>query len=135
MTNDIRPIAVGIVGRRLAGKIAVFDVKEKLSELLRPFQLGFGIEGGCEAIIHAVRYVAETDHDIPMAIIKLDFKNAFNVMFRNRLLEEVKEICPELYPMLQQAYRCPSYLYYMQEEEGCATRRSFGTTRFLYLAY
>lgn len=37
------------------------------------------------------------------------------MMFRKHLLKEIKDICPELYPMLQQAYRCPSYLYYMQE--------------------
>lgn len=112
--NDVRPIAVGIVWRRMAGKIAILNVKEELSEKMKPFQFGFGIEGGCEAIIHAVRCVAETNHNGPMAFIKLDFKNAFNMLFRKFMLNEVKEVCPELFPMLQQAYRCPSYLFYMQ---------------------
>lgn len=57
--NDIRPIAVGLVWRRLAGKIAVFSVADVLSNKLRPFQLGFGTEEGCDAIIHALRYVTE----------------------------------------------------------------------------
>lgn len=99
----------------MAAKIAVFDVCNEMSEKLRPFQLGFGIRGGCEAIIHAVRCLVESDRVGPMAIIKLDYKNAFNMLFRKHLLTEVRNICPELYPMLQQAYRCPSYLHYMQE--------------------
>lgn len=37
------------------------------------------------------------------------------MLFRKHLLNEVRNICPTLYQMLQQVYRCPSYLYYMQE--------------------
>jgi len=113
--NDIRPIAVGIVWRRLAAKISVFDVSVELSEMLKPFQFGFGVRGGSEAVIYAVRCLVESYHEGPMAIVKLDYKNAFNMLFRKHLLNEVKNICPKLYPMLQQAYRCPSYLYYMQD--------------------
>lgn len=72
--NDVRPIAVGMVWRRLAAKIAVFDICNELSEMLRPYQFGFGTQGGAEAIIHAVRCLTKSNVEGPMAIIKLDFR-------------------------------------------------------------
>ena len=50
-----------------------------------------------------------------MALIKFDFRNAFNMLFRKFMLGEVKDIWPELFPMLQQAYKCFSNLYYSNE--------------------
>lgn len=94
--TDVRPIAVGITWRRLSGKIVCCHIKEHLAEVLAPIQIGFGVKGGAEALIHAVRCFVKADHDKPMAIIKFDFKNGFNMLFRKLLLTEIAEICPEL---------------------------------------
>lgn len=110
--GDIRPIAIGLVWRRLAGKIACFSIKEDLSKRLAPIQNGFGIKGGAESIVHAVRTFAVANHNIPMAIIKFDYRNAFNEIFRKFLLNEIKVEAPSLFPMMQQAYRCPSDLFF-----------------------
>ena len=75
---------------------------------LTPIQNGFGIKVGSEAIVHAARSFSLTQHDTAMAIVKFDFRNAFNELFRKLLLSEVKEIAPSLYPMLRQAYSCSS---------------------------
>lgn len=112
LNGDIRPIAIGLVWRRLAGKIGCFAVKEQLSQVLQPIQNEFGVRGGAEAIVHAVRSFARTAHINPTALIKIDFRNAFNEMFRKFLLNEVKRVAPSLFPMLQQAYRCPSNLFF-----------------------
>src|ERR1700704_1818479 len=116
--NDVRPIAVGFVWRRLAGKISCFNIK-----------VGFGIKGGAEALVHAVRSFCKFDREGPMALVKFDFRNAFNMVFRKFMLNEVKEICPELLAMLQQAYRKDSNLYFGDEtlfsrrgyQQGCPT--------------
>src|ERR1700744_3342507 len=113
--DDVRPIAVGIVWRRLAGKIACSDIRQKLVEQLKPFQVGFGIEGGAEALVHAIRRFCTAAHGEPMVLVKFDFKNAFNMLFRKFMLGEVKDICPELLPLLQQSYRLPSNLYFIDE--------------------
>lgn len=99
--GDIRPIAIGLnwPARLLAQRLA-------------PIQNGFGIKGGAEAIVHAVRAFVEANHPNPMAVIKFDYRNAFNELFRKFLLGEVKKTAPSLFPMMQQAYRCPSDLYY-----------------------
>jgi len=101
--DDVRPIAVGIVWRRMAGKIACYNVRDSLVEKLKPVQLGFGVQGGAESLVHDVRRFCTADHDGPMALVKFDFSNAFNMLFRKFMLGEVKEICPELFPLLQQA--------------------------------
>lgn len=89
--GDIRPIAIGLTWRRLAGKIACFNIKDELSQRFSPTQNGFGIKGGAEAIVHAVRAFAEAHHPNPMAILKFDYRNAFNELFRKFLLGEVKK--------------------------------------------
>ena len=113
--DDVRPIAVGIIWRRLTGTIACYDVREKSVKELSPVQLGFGIKGGAEALVHAVRKFCTANHAEPMALVKFDFGNAFNMLFRKFMLGEVKDICPELLPLLQQAYRLFSNLYYIDE--------------------
>ncbi len=110
--GDIRPIAIGLVWRRLAGKIGCFAVKDSVSQLLAPISNGFGVQGGSEAIVHAVRAYAKANHAAPTAIIKFDFSNAFNEIFRNFLLNEIKTTAPSLFPMLKQAYRRPSSLFF-----------------------
>jgi len=86
-----------------------------LVKKLRPVQLGFGVKGGAEALVHAVRCFCKADHARPVAIVKYDFRNAFNMLFRKFMLGEVRDICPELLLLLQQAYGCKSNLYFGDE--------------------
>ena len=50
-----RPIAGGETLRRLTGKVAMDLVGKDASELLCPHQVGVGISGGAEALIHTGR--------------------------------------------------------------------------------
>ena len=56
--GGIRPIALSCTLRRLVAKIATGKVKEELTSLLAPQQLGFGIKGGVVAAVHAARIYA-----------------------------------------------------------------------------
>ena len=47
--GGIRPIAMSCTLRHLVAKIAVSKVREELTSLLAPRQLGFGGKGGAEA--------------------------------------------------------------------------------------
>ena len=53
--NDVRPIAVGTVYRRLTSKIAAKDTVKNVKHLLYPNQMGVGSPKGAEAIIHTIR--------------------------------------------------------------------------------
>ena len=57
----------------------------KFGDKFRPRQLGFGVKEGAEAAVHSARaFLEQKDGDI---LVKLDFKNAFNCVRQDRMLE------------------------------------------------
>ena len=119
--GGVRPIAVGSSLRRLAAKIITFRVKDHLGALLAPHQLGFGIPRGGEAAVHTARHYIDNlqpDH----LVLKLDFRNAFNCICRDKMLDAVKDLAPELLPFVQSAYCELSFLFWgdklLQSAEG-----------------
>ena len=109
--GGIRPIAMGSMFRRLVAKVASWAVKSEMSALLAPFQLGFGVKGGVETAIHAARCYLR--HLTPgQAVIKLDFKNAFNSVRRNKMLGAVLDLAPKVYQFVHSAYSMPSSLFW-----------------------
>ncbi|KAL5506462.1 hypothetical protein EMCRGX_G008100 [Ephydatia muelleri] len=71
------------------GKLNIALVrKEKASDFFQPLQLGVACASGTEKIIHKLRRCVE-DHwsDNDFAVIKIDMKNAFNLVFREALSE------------------------------------------------
>ena len=109
--GGIRPIASGSVFRRLAGKIVSRRIQAQLGEVLRPVQLGYGTKGGCEIAVHATRAFLEVASNETRCLLKLDFKNAFNTIRRDRMLEKVKEVIPEYHPYVSSTYLEPSILF------------------------
>ena len=56
-----------------------------MGELVRPTQFGFGTPGGVEAVVYATHaYLSEEKET--QVLIKLDFKNAVNTVYREKLL-------------------------------------------------
>lgn len=53
--GGMRPIAVGYFWRRLSAKYANYYVTAKLAAYFSPIQLGVGVRGGCETVVHACR--------------------------------------------------------------------------------
>ena len=106
--GGLRPIAVGCTLRRLVAKCAGACVKEAVGALLAPHQLGFGVPLGVEAAIHASHiflYNLGPGH----LILKLDFRNAFNCacLRRDKMIAAVKQLAPELLPLVTCAYSTP----------------------------
>ena len=88
--GGVRPIAVGEVIQRLASKCAVSSLSQKVASYLSPFQLGVGVRGGCEAVVHAVR--AFLDQDLEhLCFVQVDFINAFNLADMLLAFSEIKE--------------------------------------------
>ena len=58
--------------------------------LFSPTQLGVGVKDGCEIIVHSVIslidiYSSSTDK----CLLKIDFKNAFNIVSRESIISQV----------------------------------------------
>eukprot|EP00731_Ephydatia_muelleri_P021237 Em0013g964a len=96
---DIRPIAVGKVLRRLTGKCLCTLTKHKATEFFQPLQFGVACPSGTEKVIHGLRTCLEEYwEDDDFAVVKVDMRNAFNLVFRQALLDECAIHFPELLP-------------------------------------
>ena len=94
----VRPIAIGEIWRRLVSKTALKSVTPKMIKHLAPFQMGVGISTGAEAILHSVeRVLDDKGSDENTVMLKVDFTNAFPLVDRNVMFEEVKKSVRKFY--------------------------------------
>ncbi len=107
--GGVRLIAVGCTLHRLVAKMAGNAVMQRMGSLLAPLQLGYGTPLGAEAAAHSARVYLE---DLPddNVLFKLDFKNAFNSIRRDKMLEAAREAVPEMFPYIYSLYSVPSTL-------------------------
>ena len=78
--------------------------------LFAPHQLGVGVRGGCEAIIHTVRKTLASDPSL--LLCQADYLNAFNLASREKGLDEVARVFPEILAWVSTCYGQPSILLY-----------------------
>ena len=109
--GGVRPIVVGQVLRRIASKLVNRHGTTKLKNGFTPLQLGVGVPRGMEAAVHASRIFLE-NLDPDEALVKLDFKNAFNSLRRDSILEAAKQSLPEAYAYIHASYGSSSHLFY-----------------------
>eukprot|EP00731_Ephydatia_muelleri_P007475 Em0003g1723a len=103
--NDIRPIAVGEVLRRLTGKCLCTLTKHTDTEFFQPLQLGVACPSGTEKVIHGLRTCMEEHwEDDDFAVVKVDMRNAFNLVSRQALLDQCAIHFPELLPWTSWCY-------------------------------
>ncbi|GJY71317.1 hypothetical protein Tco_0475020 [Tanacetum coccineum] len=110
--GGIRPIAVGTVWRRLVSKVSATMIGHSLDGYLDGLQFGVGVPGGGEAILHAVnRLVEDRGDDVVLSMLLVDFQNAFNLVDRTVMLEEVRLRCPAISRWVEFCYYIPARLY------------------------
>ena len=109
-----RPIAVGNTLRRFTAKAAAFALKNDTKNKLFPYQLGVGVSGGAEAIVHSGRSycTSKASSSQPTAFLKIDFENAFNTIRRDAFLSTVRDELTCLFPFLHQCYFNSSILFF-----------------------
>ena len=108
--GGLRPIAVGCTLQHMVAKVASRAVLERMGSLLAPLQLGFGTSLGAEAAVHSARFYLH--HLLPdHVLLKLDFRNAFNSIRRDKILEVARESIPELFHYVFSCYSTPSTLF------------------------
>ena len=95
--GGIRPISVGETLRRLVSKCLNALVKKEAEMLFSPTQLGVGVKGGCEIIVHSVRSLIDIHSSSnDKCLLKIDFKNAFNLIYRESIISQVAKYFPGL---------------------------------------
>lgn len=107
--NGVRPIAVGETLRRLVSRCFCCALQPKFERLFSAAgQVGVCLKNGAEAAVHAVRLaIARTPS---VAVLKVDFANAFNSVCRAAVYNEVRQRFPELEAWFCLTYSAPSPL-------------------------
>ena len=103
--SDIRPINIQSVIIRLCNKM-VFMANPQLSkQLCLQHQIGIGTQGGAQAMIAAGQYALQKiKQDEQLAIMKLDFENAYNRMDMDKFINIIYDKAAELYGLYYQRY-------------------------------
>ena len=94
---------------------------EDIATLLAPHQLGYGVKGGAETAVHSAKLFF-SNLKPNQALLKLNFKNAFNSVRRDKMLSSVLDLAPDIFPFVYSAYSLPSVLFWgdksLQSSEG-----------------
>ena len=118
LQGGVRPIAVGDVLRRIAGKVICAQYKEQFAVRFCPpprpgapssaAQVGVATPGGAEMAPHLVRTLLGANPSWCAAL--LDCKNAYNELYRAAILDAVADMFPDLLPAAEACLRRPAWL-------------------------
>ncbi|GJX22647.1 hypothetical protein Tco_0227092 [Tanacetum coccineum] len=76
-------------------------------------QFGVRVSGGGEAILYAVnRLIEGRGYDVSLSMLLVDFKNSFNLVDQEAMLQEVRLCCPTISRWVEFCYSNPARLYY-----------------------
>ena len=108
---SLRPIAVGEVLRRIVSKVACGSAPGRVGqEYLRPLQCGVGVPGAAECVGQAVQRLVRHSTSMDWVIFQADIINAFNMISRQSILDEVSAQAPPLLPWTKTCYGSHSHL-------------------------
>ncbi len=119
----VRPIGIGETARRIIGKAIAFTITEDIQNAAGPLQACAGHISGCEAAVHAMRQVYESEQT--EAVILVDASNAFNSLNREAALRNIQQLCPSLSKVIINTYREDSQLFI----DGSTLHSQEGTTQ------
>ena len=105
----IRPIGIGEVPRRIIAKSVLRVVPEDIQEAAGPLQTCAGYEAGCEAAVHALNQMMESEET--EALLLVDATNAFNTLNRQAALHNIQVICPVISTILNNTYKAPVRMF------------------------
>jgi hypothetical protein len=92
--GGLRPVAIGNLLRRLVSKLVAAALLNKAAGRFSPHQLGVGVRGGCEAVLHTLRrLVADAGDEVH--VVQADLVNAFNQADRSAGLQGIMDEFPE----------------------------------------
>ena len=95
--SGVRPISMGEVLRKVAGKCALKVLAPQLLSFFEPTQFGVTSKNGTELVTHLVTdYIMSHIRDRDAVVWQFDAKNAFNNILRKVFLEEITKEFPSL---------------------------------------
>ena len=121
---DLRPIGIGQVLHRIAGKVVVTHFRTEIVTSVGSLQVCAAQEASCESIRHAMHAIYEDE--TCEAVLLVHASNAFNSINRNVFLHNVTNICPAIAIYVKNCYSLHSRLFIIGGNE---IRSCEGTTQ------
>jgi hypothetical protein len=78
--SSVRPLCCGDPLRRLVAKCFCIVGKQDIAKVFEGKNYGVGCPGGVEVVAHSLRDFLQRHADSNLALLKIDFKNAFNLV-------------------------------------------------------
>jgi hypothetical protein len=120
--GGLRPIAIGEIWRRLASRVAVTQCRGEATDYFFPSQLGVGVKEGVPSTVHAAQAIIHQQRgDDTLAMLKVDFANAFNTANCSAFIRETREHFPSLSRWVECCYSGPNPLLFGEQELVCHT--------------
>ena len=83
---------------------------------LTPLQLGVGVKGGCEAMVHSVSSKRSSSSSPSQCwTLLLDFSNAFNNISRESMSTQIRQSVPSITAWMESCYSCQPFLCFGQD--------------------
>ena len=111
----LRPIGVGEVLRRIAGKVVTSIVKDDVTKAVGNLQLCGGQDAGCEAVVHLMLDIFGTSKT--EVVVLVGAENAFSSINRQVFSHNIKHICPPVVTFVRNCYNVPARLFALGGKE------------------
>ena len=115
--RGVRPLCCGDPLRRLVAKCFCLGGKGEISRGFKGKNFGVGCPGGVEAVAHSLRDVLVKYRNSELALLKIDFKNAFNLLNREAFVQATSKMFPGLERWTWWCYNQSPLLVYNHENE------------------
>ena len=113
--NDVRPIGIGEVLRRIISKCIMKTAREDTMKAVSNLQLCAGQQAGAEAAVHAAKEIfADKECE---AFLLVDASNAFNTLNRQAMMRNISVICPTLATYVKNTYEVAPRLFVAKDLE------------------
>ena len=113
--TSVRPLACGDPIRRLVAKCFCVAGKEEISKSFAGRNYGVGCPGGVEVVAHSLRDCLNEHKGSKLALLKIDFRNAFNEVKRSHFVKAAAEMFPAMSSWTEWCYGEASMLLYDHE--------------------
>ena len=111
-SRGVRPLCCGDSIRRLVAKCFCHGGKDEISKSFAGQNYGVGCPGGVEVIAHSLRDTLRRHKDSDWGLLKIDFKNAFNLLERGTFVSAVSSRFPAMELWTRWCYESPPLLIY-----------------------
>ena len=104
----LKPIGVGEVLRKIAGKVKISVLKNYIINCTGSWQICVAREAGIEEAVHSLNSICNDENND--SVLLVNASNALNFLNHEIFPHSISFICPTIFVFIKICYNCPSRL-------------------------